>query len=263
MSSRLYLLPLAALALYGCTGEPSKSLPIQAYRVVNTYPHDPLAYCQGLIYHEGRLIESTGQYRQSSVRHVDLVTGTVINKRALAPQLFGEGLTFHDGELWQLTWKAGIAFVLDPSTLEVKREVKYSGDGWGITSNGSQLITSNGTDTLTFRDPKTLKETRTIQVHDGDVVFDFINELEWIDGEIWANVWKREYIVRINPENGQLNGWIDMRGLYNPSNNPHPDSVLNGIAWDKASNRIFVTGKLWPTLFEIEVLDAEKPSAKK
>ncbi|MDA0667089.1 MAG: glutaminyl-peptide cyclotransferase [Planctomycetota bacterium] len=266
MNPRLFLFPLfplAALALSGCTSEPSEPRPIQTYRVVNTYAHDPLAYCQGLIYHEDRLVESTGQYGNSSVRHVDLVTGTVVKKRALDPRMFGEGLTFHDGELWQLTWKVGIAFVLDPSTLEVKREMTYTGDGWGITSNGSQLITSNGSDTLTFRDPKTFKEIRTIQVHDGDVVFDFLNELEWIDGEIWANVWKREYIVRINPNTGQINDWVDMRGLYNSNDNPHPDSVLNGIAWDKANNRIFVTGKLWPTLFEIEVLDRANPSAKK
>lgn len=265
MNPRLLLLPFAALLWCGCTSEPSESsepLPLQTYRVVNSYPHDPLAYCQGLIFHENQLVESTGQYGRSSVRQVDLVTGTVIAKRALDPRLFGEGLTLHNGELWQLTWKAGIAHVLDPETLKIKRQVNYVGDGWGITSNGTHLITSNGTDTLTFRDPKTFKEVRTIQIHDGEVIFDFINELEWIDGEIWANVWKREYIVRIDPKNGQLNGWVDMRGLYNSNDNPHPDSVLNGIAWDKETDRIFVTGKLWPSLFEIEVLDVAEPSSK-
>ena len=252
------VLPLAALSFCGCTSEPSEPKPLQGYRIVNTFPHDPLAYCQGLIFHGGKLMESTGQYGQSSVRRVDLDSGAVEKRMALDPRLFGEGLTLHDGELWQLTWKAGIAHVLDPETLEIKRKVKYTGDGWGITSDGTHLITSNGTETVTFRDPKTFEEIRSIQVHDGDISFDFINELEWIDGEIWANVWKREYIVRINPENGQLNGWIDMRGLYDTNLNPHPDSVLNGIAWDKATNRIFVTGKLWPSLFEIEVLPPSK-----
>ncbi|PCJ55610.1 MAG: glutamine cyclotransferase [Planctomycetota bacterium] len=258
MNFRHLLLPLAALSFCGCTSDPSEPKPLQGYRIVNTFPHDPLAYCQGLIFHGGKLMESTGQYGQSSVRRVDLDSGSVEKRMPLDPRLFGEGLTIHNGELWQLTWKAGIAHVLDPETLEIKRKVKYTGDGWGITSDGTHLITSNGTETVTFRDPETFKEIRSIQVHDGEIPFDFINELEWIDGEIWANVWKREYIVRINPKNGQLNGWIDLRGLYDTNLNPHPDSVLNGIAWDKATNRIFVTGKLWPSLFEIEVLPPPK-----
>jgi len=227
--------------------------------VVNSFPHDDLAYCQGLIFLDGKFIESTGQYGHSSIRKVQPESGAVEMRRSLSAKIFGEGLTLHDGELWQLTWKAGIAYVLNPETLAVKREVRYAGDGWGITSDGEYLITSDGTNKLTFRDPKTFKEVRSIHVTDGDDVYDFLNELEYINGEIWANVWKREYIVRINPKNGDLISWIDMRGLYDPNLNPHPDSVLNGIAWDKDNNRIFVTGKLWPTMFEIEVVDKPAP----
>ena len=250
--------PILLLALLSATSACSSETPapIESYRVVKTYDHDPRAYCQGLLFHAGKFYESSGQWGLSNVRRADLASGRVELQKDLPSNYFAEGLALHDGELFQLTWKAGIVRVLDLETLEVKRTHRYTGEGWGITSNGEHLITSDGTDVLTFRDPATFEAVRTIKVSAADTVIPTLNELEWIEGEIWANVWKREYLVRIDPKTGSLTGWIDLTGLFDANSIANPDSVLNGIAYDPEGKRIFVTGKLWPWLFEIEVVPA-------
>ena len=250
--------PILLLALLSAVPACSSEIPapIEGYRVVKSYDHDPRAYCQGLLFHEGKFYESSGQWGLSNVRRADLASGRVELQKDLPTNFFAEGLALHDGELFQLTWKAGIVRVLDLETLEVKRTHRYTGEGWGITSNGEHLITSDGTDAITFRDPATFEAVRTIKVSAADTVIPTLNELEWIEGEIWANVWKREYLVRIDPKTGSLTGWVDLRGLFDADSIANPDSVLNGIAYDPKGKRIFVTGKLWPQLFEIEVVPA-------
>ncbi len=247
---------LAAFAFIAAScGEDKPTVPIYGYRVVQSFPHDPAAYCQGLIYENGKLYESTGLVSQSTVRRVALETGEVERKVSLPGRLFGEGLTMFDGELFQLTWHAGQVNILDPETLEVDRTLRYGSEGWGLTTDGKEMIMSDGSSYLTFRDPKTFQRLRKVQVTILGSPVDQLNELEWVDGEVWANRWKYNYIVRINPETGEIVGSIDLKGIFDASGIANDDAVLNGIAYDAATKRIFVTGKLWPKIFEIEVTD--------
>ena len=249
-------LTLGALAFVAAScGDDKPTVPIQGYRVVQSFPHDPTAYCQGLIYEDGKLYESTGLVSQSTVRRVALETGEVEKKVGLPGRLFGEGLTMFDGELYQLTWHAGQVNILDPETLEVDRTLRYGSEGWGLTTDGKEMIMSDGSSFLTFRDPKTFKRLRRLEVTILGSPVDQLNELEWVDGEIWANRWKYNYIVRINPETGEIVGSIDLKGIFDASGIRNDDAVLNGIAYDATTKRIFVTGKLWPKIFEIEVTD--------
>ncbi len=227
---------------------------LYTYHVIRTYPHDPAAYTEGLVLVDGVLYEGTGLVGRSSLRRVHLETGTVLQSRSLPEPYFGEGIAVLDGRIFQLTWKSQIGFVYDRETFEQERTFSYATEGWGLTTDGSRLIMSDGTATLHFLDPKTLRETATLQVEDDRGPVTRLNELEYVDGEVWANVWKSNRIVRIDPASGRVTGVIDLTGILNPNALLSPVDVLNGIAYDAAGDRLFVTGKLWPWLFEIEIV---------
>jgi len=231
------------------------SVPVYGYRVVRSYPHDPGAFTQGLVYHDGFLYEGTGMHGRSSIRRVRLETGEVLQMRHLDPRYFGEGIAIWRDSLIQLTWQSGIGFVYDLKSFEPRRTFTYPGEGWGLTHDGKRLIMSDGSasGTLRFLDPQTLRETGRLTVRDGGKPVAELNELEFVKGEIYANVWNTERIARINPESGAVTGWIDLRGLLDPREAAGVD-VLNGIAYDAAKDRLFVTGKLWPRIFEIQVV---------
>lgn len=225
------------------------------YRVINTYPHDTGAYSQGLVVHNGHIIEGTGKEGRSSLRRVELETGRVVQQHNLHPTLFGEGVTVLNGKIYQLTWKAGGCFVYDAKTFEKAAEpLRYRGEGWGLTNDGTNLIMSDGSSALQFRDPKTFKEIKRVWVKSSGRPVAQLNELEYVGGEVWANVWKQDYIIRINPETGDVIGWINLADLYPRRQRTQRDFVLNGIAYDAENGRIFVTGKSWPNLYEIEVV---------
>jgi glutamine cyclotransferase len=235
--------------------EPTQtSAPVAGYRVVNVYPHDPEAFTQGLIYRDGFLFESTGRNGRSTVRKVQLDTGQVVQQHRLDQAHFGEGLTERNGELVQLTWQSRIAFVYDLVSFAPRRTYTYSGEGWGLTHDRNAFILSDGTNTLRFLDPGTFREIRRVVVTDGGVRVRDLNELEYVRGEIYANVWHTDRIARISPESGRVIGWIDLKGLLPPMYRLEAEAVLNGIAYDAARDRLFVTGKLWPRLFEVEVV---------
>jgi|SRR5579872_1064422 len=239
-----------AIALFissGCAQSPQYT-----YRVVHTYPHDPAAFTQGLEYHDGFLYEGTGREGHSSLRKVALETGKVLQKVDLAANYFGEGITVLNGKITQLTYKTEIGFVYDRATFKQLRSFKYSGEGWGLTNDGSTIYMSDGTAQIRFWDPQTLQERKRITVRDGGRSIDNLNELEWIKGEIYANIWQTNRIARISPADGHVIAWIDLTGLLTPEEAAEAD-VLNGIAYDAAHDRLFVTGKLWPKLFEIKI----------
>lgn len=229
-------------------------VPVYTFRVVNVYPHDPTAYTQGLIYREGFLYESTGLNGRSTLRKVKLETGEVLQRHRLDQAHFGEGLTVWNDRLVQLTWRSNIAFVYDVATFAPLRTFSYSGEGWGLTADRDSLILSDGTDQLRLLDPETFREIRRINVRDGRVAIRDLNELEFVRGEVYANVWHTDRIARISPQSGRVTGWIDLRGLMSTGYQLDREAVLNGIAYDARNNRLFVTGKLWPRLFEIRLL---------
>jgi len=231
------------------TGE--QELVLETYEVVRQFPHDPAAFTQGLVFHEGYLVEGTGRRGQSSLRKVEIETGRVVERADVDPRLFGEGIAIHAGRAYQLTWTSGIGLVYDLDSFQAVEQFRQVTEGWGLTSDGEYLIQSDGSRNLYFLDPATMQPARTIEVHDANGSIDQINELEYIDGEIYANVWHSWEILRISPRDGRVIGRIDMRGLLDTSELPDPESVLNGIAYDPDTGRIFVTGKLWPTLFEV------------
>lgn len=221
--------------------------------VVASYPHDPAAFTQGLAIENGRLYESTGQYGASSLRRVDLASGQVERLAPLARNYFGEGLAIAGGRIYQLTWQSRTGFVYDLETFEPLERFQYAGEGWGITFDGTLLILSDGTSTLRFLDPATFDVVRRVPVQDeqGRPVTR-INELEFIDGEVWANIWYDDRIARISPDDGRVLGWLDLAHVY-PAAERSREQVLNGIAYDRDADRIFVTGKNWPRLYEIEI----------
>ena len=230
---------------------PPAMLPIYGYTVVRSYPHDPGAFTQGLQYVDGVLYEGTGLNGRSSIRRVNLETGNVLKQHNIGSQYFGEGITVLGADLYELTWQSGIAFVYDRNTFAPRKSFKYTGEGWGLTHDGTSLIMSDGTEFLRFLDPATFAERRGVRVAALGQPLKNLNELEFVKGEIFANVWMTEYIARIDPATGRINGYVDLRGLM-PANDPSRD-VLNGIAYDAAGDRLFVTGKLWPRLFEIKL----------
>jgi glutaminyl-peptide cyclotransferase len=232
------------------------ALAADSYRIVHTYPHDQQAFTQGLIYLDGHLYESTGLYGSSSLRMEDLTTGRILKFQPVPNNDFGEGLTNWGNTLIQLTWKAHVALIYDLSTFRFLRSVHYPGEGWGLTQNGKHLILSDGTATLRFLDPTTFREVRHITVTDRGKPVTQLNELEWVRGEIYANVWHSNRIARISPATGKVLGWINLTGLLSRSELSNPEAVLNGIAYDSVHNRLFVTGKLWPKLFQIQVVPA-------
>ncbi len=223
------------------------------YTVVNTYPHDAGAYTQGLVYRDGFLYESTGLTGRSSLRKVKLETGEVVQREAIDRRYFAEGLAEWNGKLAQLTWQSGIGFLYDRASLTLTGTFKYAGEGWGLTYDGTRLILSDGTETLRCLDPQTFKEIGRIVVTDGTFPVRGLNELEFVQGEVFANIWHSDRVVRIAPSSGQVTGWIDLKGLLPEGYRLDPEAVLNGIAYDSGHDRLFVTGKLWPKLFEIKL----------
>jgi glutaminyl-peptide cyclotransferase len=222
------------------------------YRIVNSFPHDSRAFTQGLVYSGGYLYESTGQYGQSTLRKVEVETGEVLRSLNLDRQLFGEGLCVHDGKLYQLTWKSGVGFIYDKESFRVLGKVHYQTEGWGLTSDGTSLYKTDGSHYLYVLEPRYFTEIRRIEVFDNDGPVEKLNELEFIDGKVYANVFDSDEIVIIETESGRVTGIIDLTGLLDRQyHHPHLD-VLNGIAYDKENDRLFVTGKNWPRLFEIE-----------
>jgi len=226
----------------------------EGYRVVHEYPHDPEAYCQGLVFDNGVLHESTGRRGQSTVRTVELETGKVLRKTDLPAHYFGEGLALVGNRLIQITWEEGIARIYERDTLKAINQFEYQGEGWGLAFDGKNLIMSDGSEVLVFRDPQTFKEVRRITVKMKGARLPELNELEVVEGEVWANVWKKDYIVRIDPATGEVLGVVDLSGIFDRHKVDDEDAVLNGIAYDPKGKRLFVTGKLWPKLFEIEVV---------
>jgi len=241
------------MALVQQVPKPTPNLLLYGYQVVHVYPHDPKAFTQGLQYVDGVLYEGTGQHGQSSIRRVKLETGEVLQKRDLPAEHFGEGITVWKNDLIELTWQTHVAFVYDRTTFQPKKQFSYPGEGWGLTHDGTNLIMSDGTSELRVLDPVTFVEKRRIKVTAaGDAPLNNLNELEFVKGEIFANVWMTDYVARIAPATGKVTGYIDLRGLLSPSERANTD-VLNGIAYDASHDRLFVTGKWWPKLFEITV----------
>ena len=236
------------------TGETS---PISyTYEVINVYPHDSNAFTQGLVIDEGVMYEGTGLTGESSLRRVDLETGDVLQIRELPSDLFGEGITVFDDKIIQLTWQSQIGFVYDKNSFDLLQNFSYSTQGWGITTDGTRLIMSDGSANLYFLNPETFEKTGQVEVHDGNVSVTKLNELEYINGEVYANVWLTNKIAIINPNTGQVTGWIDLTGIYTPGTGDS-NNVLNGIAYDSENSSLFVTGKRWSQLFEIKLIEAD------
>ena len=256
-----------------------EAIPVYTYKIVNTYPHDPEAFTQGLVFEDGVLYESTGPHNPdayglqlafddwvrtkslqrtggSSLRKVEVETGAVLQIQELPAEFFGEGIAIFGDRIVQLTWKSRVGFVYNKETFDLQREFSYSTEGWGITHDGARLLMSDGTSTLYIRDPETFEETGRIEVKANDRPVSNLNELEYINGEIYANVWKTDRIARISPETGHVTGWIELEGLLTPQER-RQTHVLNGIAYDAEKDRLFVTGKWWPKLFEIELIAKE------
>ena len=229
------------------------SIPIYSYKIVNVYPHDASAFTEGLVYEDGFLYESTGRFNESTLRKVDLQTGEVIKLHKLDGNYFGEGITVYDNKIFQLTWKTNVGFIYDKDSFNLTNKFYYNTEGWGITHNDEYLIMSDGTDEIYFLNPKNFKRVYSIRVHDEFRPITRLNELEFIRGEIYANVWRSDKIARICPHSGRITGWIDLKGLLSPKEYKNA-GTLNGIAYDKQNNHIFVTGKMWPKIFEIKLV---------
>jgi glutamine cyclotransferase len=229
------------------------STPLYSYEVVREYPHDPSAFTQGLVFEDGFIYEGTGLNGRSSLRRVDLASGEVVQMYNLSSEYFGEGITVYGDRIFQVTWQSNVGFVYDRSSFELLDTFQVATEGWGLTHDGYNLILSDGTSTLHFLDLETYEEVRAIQVHDYDKPVLNINELEYIKGEIWANIWLTDLIARIDPESGLVVGWLDLSGLEDRLEQNSAFDVLNGIAYDGEGDRLFVTGKLWKKLFEIEI----------
>ena len=226
------------------------------YKIVNTYDHDEAAFTQGLVFNDGVLYEGTGLFGQSTLRRVELETGNVTQLYSLSNTFFGEGITIFEDRIIQLTWKSGKGFVYDKSSFELLQTFNYTTEeGWGITHNGSALIMSDGTANLYFLDPETFQTIGQVEVYYKEPIED-LNELEYINGNVYANIWQKDQIVIIDPETGQVTGWLDLTSI-NDSENQNNNNVLNGIAYDQNEDRLFVTGKLWSKLFEIKLVQTE------
>jgi glutamine cyclotransferase len=242
------------LVVVGC----AQAAPVDGYKVVATYPHATSSYTEGFLYLKGMFYEGTGMSGRSAVLAIDPATGTVSQRHDLAPQYFGEGIVDWGPNIYEWTWKSHICFVYDRFTMREVKEFSYTGEGWGMTRTAKELITSDGTSTLRFRDPATFKETRRMVVKDGREEVQLLNELEFVKGEIYANVWHSDRIARISPKDGHVIAWIDLTGLLPNAERVDAESVLNGIAYDARHDRLFVTGKQWPKVFEIKVIPTAK-----
>lgn len=230
-----------------------RSLPSQSFEIVRSFPHDPEAFTQGLLFHQGYLYESTGLHGRSSLRKVEIETGRVVQSVPLPPALFGEGLALWRDRLIQLTWQSGVGLVYDMESFRLLREFRYPGDGWGLAEDGELLIMTDGGASLIFMDPETFEERRRVEVRCGATPVRQLNELEMVRGELLANIFGTDLIVRVSPRSGTVLGWIDLRGLRTALGPVRGPDVLNGIAYDPSQDRLFVTGKLWPKLFELRL----------
>jgi glutaminyl-peptide cyclotransferase len=249
------LVALAVLVASGCgPASQADGVPEYGYEIVHVYPHDPSAYTQGLFYLNGVLYEGTGLNGRSSIRKVKLETGEVLQKRDVGEQYFGEGIVNWKDRLLEITWQSQTGFIYDLNTFDPRSQFSYTGEGWGLTQDGKRLIMSDGTAEIRFWDPETLHETGRITVTDQGRPVAELNELEWVKGEVYANVYQTDRIARIDPASGKVVGWIDLAGILSPADRIRQVDVLNGIAYDANSDRLFVTGKLWPKLFEIRLL---------
>jgi len=240
------LLFLFTLSIYAAAPE-------YGYKIVHVFPHDPTSFTEGLEYHDGFLYESTGLEHRSVLRKVRLETGAPLQEIHLAPNIFGEGITIINSKIFQLTYKTEIGYIYDFASFRLLNTFKYQGEGWSLTNDGKNIYMDDGTSQIRVWDPNSMHELRRITVHDGARSIDQVNELEWVHGEIYANIWQTERIARISPADGHVIGWIDLKGILPPSERKDVD-VLNGIAYDAAGERLFVTGKLWPKLFEIKIV---------
>ncbi len=258
ISRRVWLLGALGLAGVGAgtlwwntSRSANRSFQEYTYEIVNTYDHDPNAFTQGLVFCDGFLYEGTGQRGESTIRQVELATGNVVRSRPLEDRYFGEGITIWQDRIIQLTWESETGLVFDKQSLEPRGQFRYSGQGWGLTHDGTNLIMSNGSATLRYLQPDTYQEVRTLHVTRFGFSLDRLNELEYFGGEIYANVWGQDFIARISPETGEVVGELNLTGLRPDSTWADNDAVLNGIAYDARGERLFVTGKRWPKLFEI------------
>lgn len=255
----LLFLLLCSITTSSCqpgTGDkngPNQPVKVYGYEIVHTWPHDRDAFTQGLIFNGGNLLESTGEVGRSSLRRVAPETGTVVQRVDVPPPYFAEGITLLKGKIYQLTWQHQLGFIYDALTFEKAGEFKYTGEGWGLANDGQSLILSDGTNKIRFLDPDNFQVSKTIAVLDGHTAVQEINELEYVQGEIYANIWHSDRIVRIDPNTGKVVGWINLAGLLSPGEVQDEEAVLNGIAYDEVGGRLFVTGKLWPKLFEIRL----------
>jgi glutamine cyclotransferase len=251
---------LCSMGLMSEMGYAQAAIPVYGYFVKNAYPHDARAFTQGLLFKDGHLYESTGQNGQSSLRKVELTTGKVLQKSMLDKKVFGEGITAVGDEILGLTWVSQTGYVFDQKSFKLKRTFSYQGEGWGLASDSQFVYMSDGSSAIRVLDPKTLAEMRRFEVKAEGRPIERLNELEMVDGELFANVWGADVIARIDPASGKVVGWIDLSGLLPPEQRgtANPDAVLNGIAWDARGKRLFVTGKLWPKLFEIELIEIER-----
>ena len=263
LKTRLILVLVLALSCLQCkagaNGDRSANtaanavVPKYSYQIVNIWPHDSNAFTQGLIIVDGKLLESTGQEGRSSLRSVELETGKILKKVDVPVPYFAEGIAVLNGKVYQLTWEHHLGFIYDLQNFQRVGEFNYDGEGWGLTTDGKSLILSDGSNRLRFIDPSNFRVTKTISVVDGNTPVRQLNELEFVQGQIYANVWHDDRIATIDPQSGRVTSWIDLTGLIPSNELPDPEAVLNGIAYDQANDRLFVTGKLWPRLFEIRV----------
>jgi glutamine cyclotransferase len=243
-------------AIVWLSDSPVNTGPVQyTYKIINVFPHDPNAFTQGLIFEDGFLYESTGLYGYSSIRRVEMESGSILQLLSLPDEFFGEGITIFEDKIIQLTWKNNRGFVYNKHSFELLHEFEYPTEGWGLTHDESRLIMSDGSATLYFLDPINFTKVGQIEVYDEEPVTQ-LNELEYIQGKIYANVWNDDTIAVINPQTGKVTGWINLEGIYD-STNQYTGNVLNGIAYDANENRLFVTGKNWSQLFEISILPLE------
>ena len=229
-----------------------------SYRLVRTYPHDPEAFTQGLVIDNGVLFEGTGLNGKSSLRKVEIETGKILRIKKLPQKFFGEGITTFGNRIIQLTWKSGVGLVFDKDNFDLLQQFTYPYEGWGITNDGQYLIMSDGSAHLYFFDPVRFEEKKRMTVTEGDKAVTMLNELEYVNGKIFANIWKSDLVAIIDPEGGRVIGWIDLSGLSDMSGKLGSEKVLNGIAFDEGRNALFVTGKLWPYLFQIEIIPKEE-----
>lgn len=244
---------VGAVLGFACAGGALAALPVHGVKVVAAYPHDPRAFTQGLFYLDGSLFESTGQIGQSTIRRVRLKDGVVLQSEAISPAMFGEGLVNWGNELISVTWQDRVGFRWDLKTFALKSTFSYPGEGWALTQDGVHLIMSDGTPVVRFLDPRTFRERRRIRVTAEGRPVGNLNEIEWVKGEILGNIWQTNLIARIDPKTGVVKGWIDLTGLPETLRRRDPDAVPNGIAYDSKLDRLFVTGKNWPRLYEIDL----------